>query len=93
VPPEKKYYSPQEAIAYLNEKLQPEKPINLARLARLRREKRVHGEKIGNTNASIYTKKALDMVTLTDIQDKRKIQVVASDEDTEPRMKAVKEAA
>ncbi len=75
MPPDKKYYSPREAIAYLNEKLKPEKPINLARLARLRREKRIHGEKLGNTNASVYTRKALDMVTLADIHDKRKIQV------------------
>lgn len=76
--PEKKYYSPQEAIAYLNEKLNPEKPLDVVRLARLRREKRIHGEKIGNTNTSVYTKKALDMVALADIQDKRK--VVKSDE-------------
>jgi hypothetical protein len=89
---EKRYYSPQEAIAYLNEKFQMEKPLNLARLARLRREKRVHGEKIGTTNASVYTRKALDMVTLADIQDKRKIQKVVDDEDTDKRP-AIKPAA
>jgi hypothetical protein len=69
---DKKYYSPGEAVDYLNEKLKPETPINLARLARLRREKRIKGDKIGGTNTSVYTKKALDMVTLTDISDKRR---------------------
>jgi hypothetical protein len=70
--PEKRYYSPQEATEYLNDKFRPDPPINAARLARLRREHRIHGERVGNTNASVYTKKALDMVTLVDIQDKRK---------------------
>lgn len=69
--PEKKYYSPQEAVDFLNEKLHPERPLNTTRLARLRREKRIKGEKIGETNASVYTPKALEMVTLADIQDKR----------------------
>ncbi len=70
--PEKKYYSPSEAVEYLNEKFKPEPPLNLARLARLRRKSRIYGERVGVSNASIYTKKALDMVTLSDIQDKRK---------------------
>lgn len=70
---EKRYYSPQEAIQYLNEKLKPDPQINLARLARLRRKGRIHGERVGTTKASIYTKKALDMVTLADIQDRRKV--------------------
>lgn len=70
--PEKKHYSPGEAVDYLNEKFQLDPPINLARLARLRREKRIKGEKVGGTNTTVYTKKALDMVTLDDIRDKRK---------------------
>jgi hypothetical protein len=75
---EKKYYTSQEALDYLNEKLKPEPPLNLARLARLRREKRIKGERVGEANASIYTKKALDMVTLADIQDKRKVHAANS---------------
>ncbi|HTI15323.1 MAG TPA: hypothetical protein VL461_12285 [Dictyobacter sp.] len=70
--PETKHYSPAEAVDYLNEKLKPAKLIDQPRLARLRREKRIKGEKIGGTNTSVYTKKALDMVTLADLEDKRK---------------------
>ena len=70
--PEKKIFTPPEAIDYLNERLQIDPPINLARLARLRREKRVYGERVGDSKTSVYTKKALDMVTLVDVQDKRK---------------------
>lgn len=69
---DKKFYSPQEALEYLNEKLHPEPPLNAARLARLRCGNRIHGERVGTTLSSIYTKKALDMVSLSDIQDKRK---------------------
>ncbi len=71
--PEKKYYSPHEAIEYLNKKFDLDPPMDSARLARLRRNGRIHGEKIG-TRGSVYTKKALDMATLADIQDKRKIR-------------------
>lgn len=70
---ETKHYSPQEAVNYLNEKLQPEYKLDTVRLSRLRREGRITGEKIGNTNNSIYTKKSLDRATLSDIRDKRRI--------------------
>jgi len=70
--PDKKYYSPAEAVDYLNEKFKLEKPINLPRLARLRREKRVRGERVGESRTSVYTKKALDMVELSDLEDKRR---------------------
>lgn len=70
--PEKKYYSPQEALDYLNEKLKIEPPLNLTRLARLRREKRIYGERVGTAKTSVYTKKALDMTTLEDVYDRRK---------------------
>ena len=73
--PEKKYYSPAEAIAYLNEKFHPQKPINYARLGRLRREKRIHGEKIAGIKVSFYTRKALEMVTFADLEDKRKTRL------------------
>jgi len=76
--PEKQYYKSQEALDYLNEKLRPEPPLNLARLARLRRKSRIYGERVGASKASIYTRKALDMVTLLDIQDKRKIHTTTS---------------
>lgn len=69
--PEKNYYSPSEALEYLNKKFNLDPPLNAARLARLRREKRIKGERIGKTKSSVYTHKALDMVTLVDIQDKR----------------------
>lgn len=71
---EKHYYSPGEAVAYLNEKfnLQPPHDLNLARLARLRRKNRIEGERIGNTKTSVYTRKSLDRVTLHDIEDWRK---------------------
>ncbi len=69
--PEKRYYSPLEAVNFLNEKFHPEPPLNVTRLARMRREKRIKGEKIGERN-SVFTQKALDMVTLADVQDKRK---------------------
>lgn len=77
---DKKYYSPREAVAYLNEKLKPDRMLDTTRLARLRREKRIKGEQFGDTNASVYTRKALDMVTLTDLQDRRKIKTVATQE-------------
>ena len=70
--PEKKVYTPQEAIEYLNEKLKPERPLDTVRLAHLRRESRIHGERVGTTNTYLYTRKALDMMTLSDIRDKRK---------------------
>jgi hypothetical protein len=73
--PEKKYYSPQEAVDFLNEKLKPEQPLNVTRLARLRREKRIKGDRVGNTNNYVYTPKALELVTLADLRDKRKITV------------------
>ncbi len=73
--PEKKYFSPSEAIAYLNEKFKPETPINLARLARLRREKRIKGERVGESRTSVYTHRALEMVSLADIQDKRRVSM------------------
>lgn len=69
---EKKYYTPDEAVKYLNEKLKPEKAIDTVRLAYLRREKRIHGERVGNSNIYLYTRKALDMMSLSDIRDKRK---------------------
>ena len=56
---------------FLNEKFHPEPPIDIARLGRLRREKRIHGEKVG-ARVSIYSHKALEMVTVADIQDKRR---------------------
>ena len=70
--PDKKYFTAPEALEYLNEKLQLDPPLNSARLARLRRKGRIYGERVGESNASIYTKKALDMVTVADIMDKRK---------------------
>ena len=85
--PEKKYYSPQEAVDFLNEKFKPDPPLNVTRLSRLRREKRIKGEKIGG-RASVYTHKALDMVALTDVQDKRK---KALDDDTVKREAVRKE--
>lgn len=69
---EKKYYTASEAVNYLNEKLKPVPELNMARLARLRRDNRIKGERVGESNASIYTKKALDMVRLADVEDKRK---------------------
>lgn len=69
---EKKNFAPPEAVEYLNSRLKVDPPINLARLARLRREKRIYGERVGDSKTSMYTKRALDMVTLADVQDKRK---------------------
>lgn len=69
--PEKRYYSPSEAMEYLNEKFSLEPRLNHDRLARLRRFGRIHGEKIG-THGTVYTKKALDQVTIDDLRDKRK---------------------
>lgn len=68
---EKNYYSPAEAMVYLNEKLHLEPPLDHNRLARLRRFQRIKGEKIG-THGSVYTKKALDQVTADDLRDKRR---------------------
>lgn len=68
---EKRYYSPSEAMEYLNEKFNLEPRLNHDRLARLRRLGRIHGEKIG-THGTVYTKKALDLVTAGDLRDKRK---------------------
>ncbi len=79
---DKKFYSPQEALEYLNGKLHPEPPLNAARLSRLRRDNRIHGERVGTARSSVYTKKALDMVSLTDIQDKRKSHVKRLDKVT-----------
>ncbi len=66
------YYSPGEAVQYLNNKLHPDPLMNLARLARLRRSQRIQGVRIGETMSSIYTQEVLDIVNLEDIQDKRK---------------------
>lgn len=68
---EKRYYSPAEAMAYLNEKFGLQPKLDHNRLARLRRLGRIHGEKIG-THGTVYTRKALDQVTLDDLRDKRK---------------------
>lgn len=68
---EKRYYSPAEAMVYLNEKFNLEPRLNHDRLARLRRHGRIHGEKIG-THGTVYTKKSLDQVTSDDLRDKRK---------------------
>lgn len=68
---DKRYFSPAEAMDYLNKKFDLEPPINHDRLARLRRLGRIHGEKIG-THGAVYTKKALDQVTSDDLRDKRK---------------------
>lgn len=72
---EKKLYTPSEAVDYLNEKLKPERPIDVVRLAYLRRERRIHGERVGTTNTYLYTRRALDILTLADIRDKRKTGV------------------
>ena len=68
---EKRYYSPSEAMDYLNEKFDLAPRLNHDRLARLRRQGRIHGEKIG-THGTVYTKKALDQVTADDLRDKRR---------------------
>lgn len=70
----KKFYTSQEAVDFLNDKLHPTRPLDLARLARLRRKGLIHGERVGKANASVYTHKALEMVTLADLEDRRKIR-------------------
>jgi hypothetical protein len=62
--------SPSEAVDYLNTRLQINPPLNLARLARLRRDNRVCG-KLLTRQTAFYRKADLDAVRLEDIQDKR----------------------
>lgn len=71
MPGKKKFYNPSEAVTYLNERLHPDPPLNLARLGRLRRDGRIRGEKLGERD-TVYTAATLEKVTLEDIQDKRR---------------------
>ena len=70
--PEQKPLSPSEAVAYLNKRLQLDPPLDVRRLNTLRVAGRVPATKIGTTNTSIYTRQALDRLTVQDLRDKRK---------------------
>jgi hypothetical protein len=70
-PQEKQFFSPKEVVDYLNTKFSLQPPLNLARLARLRREERIKGEKLG-TRDTMYTREVLENVKLEDVLDKRR---------------------